>query len=79
MCVITADPSTRILGAPNMYVSVGSTINITCVINDAANFPETVSCHIVKHLVIENANKGRNSINVQLSHTSSLRMLRKNI
>ena len=37
------EPSTSILGAPNMYVSVGSTINITCVIRNAAKFPSSVS------------------------------------
>ena len=36
------EPSTSILGAPSMYVSVGSTINITCVIRNAAEFPATV-------------------------------------
>ena len=37
------EPSTSILGAPSMYVSVGSTINITCIIRNAAEFPATVS------------------------------------
>ena len=36
------EPSTSILGAPSMYVSVGSTINITCIIRNAAEFPATV-------------------------------------
>jgi len=37
------EPSTEIQGAPQMYVSVGSTINITCVINNAATFPNMIS------------------------------------
>ena len=35
-------PSTTILGSPTLYVSVGSTINITCIINNAAVFPTKV-------------------------------------
>ena len=48
------EPSTSILGAPSMYVSVGSTINITCVIRNAAKFPSSVrSCHAVtRHVSI---------------------------
>ena len=39
---VLTEPTTSILGAPSMYVSVGSTINITCIIRNAAEFPATV-------------------------------------
>ena len=35
-------PSTNILGSPRLYVSLGSTINITCIINNAALVPSKV-------------------------------------
>ena len=37
------EASTSSMGAPSMYVSVGSTINITCAIRNAAKFPASVS------------------------------------
>ena len=43
-------PSTTILGSPTLYVSLGSTINITCIINNAAVFPSKV--RLVGRLVV---------------------------
>ena len=37
-----SEPVTNILGFPRLYVSVGSTINITCIINNAPVFPNKV-------------------------------------
>ena len=47
------EPTTVILGAPRLYVSVRSTINITCVIRNAAVFPSKVT-DCVKFLSILN-------------------------
>ena len=44
-------PSTTILGSPCLYVSLGSTINITCSINNAAVFPSKVRSDITQSLM----------------------------
>ena len=37
-----ADPVTEIVGAPHMFVSVGSTINLTCLVQHTATLPASL-------------------------------------
>ena len=47
------EPETLIQGAPHMYVSTSSTINITCVINNVANTPSKVNSNFVVSVLQE--------------------------
>ena len=44
-----SEPETEILGGPDLYVDLGSMINLTCVIRNTHNHPDKVSmCVSVK-------------------------------
>lgn len=43
--IIFAEPITRIVGSPDLYINTGSTVNLTCIVENLPEPPPMITWH----------------------------------